>query len=37
MAENERAHQNAKASPCCSSPDAIHAANQATKGRDGRR
>ncbi len=37
MAENERAHKNAKASACCSSPDAIHAASHSTKARDGRK
>jgi len=26
MAENERAHRNARVGPCCSSPDQIYAA-----------
>ncbi len=28
MAENERAHRNAKAGPCCSAPDQIYAARR---------
>ena len=32
-AENERAHRNAKAGPCCSDPRAIYAARNKTKGK----
>ena len=32
MAENERAHRNAKPAGCCGSPEAIYAARRRPKG-----
>lgn len=32
-AENERAHRNAKAGPCCSDPRAVYAARSKPKGK----
>lgn len=35
MAENERAHRNAKGGPCCSSPSSIYAARKRDGGGEG--